>query len=124
MTLATLSLLRTLLELNCEDVMLDLVFKYLLPGTHVMVSQRREMRSLHARSASKILACVPSCCRRLGNKKSGYDDDGGGKDMGEKLHVYLGEARRNVRATSLACRCWRFKFDNRYIATSTSNFLS
>lgn len=36
----TLALLETLLDLNCEDIMLELIFKHLVPCTHIMYSQR------------------------------------------------------------------------------------
>ena len=38
--LATLELFSALIDLNCEDVMLALTMKHLLPCSHVMVSQR------------------------------------------------------------------------------------
>ena len=38
--LATLQLFNALVDLNCEDVMLALTMKHLLPGSHVMLSQR------------------------------------------------------------------------------------
>ncbi|KAF0295993.1 FTS and Hook-interacting protein [Amphibalanus amphitrite] len=60
----TLSLLHTLLDLNCEDVMLELVFRHLLPCTHVMVSQRTRVREpdQHGGTARKLLELVPACC--------------------------------------------------------------
>ncbi|XP_043237246.1 FHF complex subunit HOOK interacting protein 1B-like isoform X1 [Amphibalanus amphitrite] len=60
----TLSLLHTLLDLNCEDVMLELVFRHLLPCTHVMVSQRTRVREpdQHGGTARKLLELVPVCC--------------------------------------------------------------
>ncbi|XP_037070321.1 LOW QUALITY PROTEIN: protein FAM160A1-like [Pollicipes pollicipes] len=60
----TLSLLHTLLDLNCEDVMLELVFRHLLPCTHVMVSQRPKVREpeLYADTAQRLLSLVPGCC--------------------------------------------------------------
>ncbi|KAI1241402.1 hypothetical protein IHE44_0004875 [Lamprotornis superbus] len=53
--MVSLSLFRTLLSLNCEDVMLQLVLscpvppcapRYLLPCSHVMLSQKRAVRDL------------------------------------------------------------------------------
>nr|XP_023672700.1 FTS and Hook-interacting protein isoform X1 [Paramormyrops kingsleyae] len=63
--MVSLSLFRTLLSLNCEDLMLQLVLRYLLPCTHVMLSQRRAIREadLYGKSAHKFLSLIPECCR-------------------------------------------------------------
>ncbi|XP_005107718.1 FTS and Hook-interacting protein isoform X2 [Aplysia californica] len=60
----TLALFHTLIDLNCEDVMFQLVFRYLVPCTHVMVSQRRSVRDLdlYGKSAEKFLSLRPVCC--------------------------------------------------------------
>ncbi|XP_003972513.2 protein FAM160A1 [Takifugu rubripes] len=60
----SLALFRTLIGLYCEDVMLQLILRYLIPCNHIMLSQRcvvRE-RDCYSVSASKILALTPSCC--------------------------------------------------------------
>lgn len=63
--MVSLSLFRTLLSLNCEDFMLQLVLRYLLPCTHVMLSQRRAVREtdLYGKSADKFMSLIPECCR-------------------------------------------------------------
>ncbi|XP_017276692.1 FTS and Hook-interacting protein homolog isoform X2 [Kryptolebias marmoratus] len=63
--MVSLSLFRTLLSLNCEDVMLQLVLRYLLPCTHVMLSQRRAIREtdMYGKSADKFLSLIPACCQ-------------------------------------------------------------
>ncbi|KAI8798829.1 FTS and Hook-interacting protein [Biomphalaria glabrata] len=60
----TLALFHTLIDLNCEDVMFQLIFRYLVPCTHVMVSQRLSIRDLdlYGKSAEKFLSLRPSCC--------------------------------------------------------------
>ncbi|BFZ24048.1 hypothetical protein BsWGS_27087 [Bradybaena similaris] len=60
----TLALFYTLIALNCEDIMFQLVFRYLVPCTHVMVSQRRSVRDLdlYSKSAEKFLSLRPKCC--------------------------------------------------------------
>lgn len=60
----SLALFRTLIGLYCEDVMLQLIFKYLIPCNHMMLSQRRVLneRDCYSVSAAKILALTPSCC--------------------------------------------------------------
>ncbi|XP_062389910.1 FHF complex subunit HOOK-interacting protein 1B isoform X2 [Sardina pilchardus] len=63
--MVSLSLFKTLLSLNCEDLMLQLVLRYLLPCTHVMLSQRRAVREtdIYGKSADKFLSLIPECCR-------------------------------------------------------------
>eukprot|EP00117_Sycon_ciliatum_P042590 scpid36409/ scgid4766/ Protein FAM160A1 len=59
-----LSLFISLLDLNCEDVMLELTFKYLLPGDHVQPSQWSliSQPDLCSESATRFLVLIPSCC--------------------------------------------------------------
>lgn len=60
----SLALFHTLIGLYCEDVMLQLVLRYLIPCNHMMLSQRRVVRErdCYSVSAAKILALTPSCC--------------------------------------------------------------
>ncbi|XP_068428342.1 FHF complex subunit HOOK-interacting protein 1B [Clinocottus analis] len=76
--MVSLSLFRTLLSLNCEDVMLQLVLRYLLPCTHVMLSQRRAIREtdLYGKSADKFLSLIPECCRLNAASSAERDEDG------------------------------------------------
>lgn len=62
--IVSLALFRTLTGLYCEDVMLQLVLRYLIPCNHMMLSQRRVVRErdCYSASAAKILALTPSCC--------------------------------------------------------------
>ncbi|XP_078684563.1 FHF complex subunit HOOK-interacting protein 1B-like isoform X3 [Branchiostoma floridae x Branchiostoma belcheri] len=64
-SVVTLALFRTVISLNCEDVMLELVLKYLVPCTHVMVSQRRSVKEadLYGKTSEKFLSLTPDCCR-------------------------------------------------------------
>ncbi|KAJ8350164.1 hypothetical protein SKAU_G00252940 [Synaphobranchus kaupii] len=63
--MVSLSLFRTLLSLNCEDLVLQLILRYLLPCTHVMLSQRPAVREtdMYGKSADKFLSLIPECCR-------------------------------------------------------------
>ncbi|CAL8370990.1 unnamed protein product [Arctogadus glacialis] len=74
--MVSLSLFRTLLSLNCEDLMLQLVLRYLLPCTHVMLSQRRAVREadVYGKCADKFLSLIPECCR-LGAAPPGERED-------------------------------------------------
>ncbi|XP_035274737.1 protein FAM160A1 [Anguilla anguilla] len=60
----SLALFHTLIGLHCEDVMLQLILRYLIPCNHMMLSQRwvvRE-RDCYSVSAAKLLSLTPSCC--------------------------------------------------------------
>ncbi|XP_023654858.1 FHF complex subunit HOOK-interacting protein 1A [Paramormyrops kingsleyae] len=60
----SLALFRTLIGLYCEDVMLQLILRYLIPCSHMMLSQRCVIkeRDCYSVSAAKFLALTPSCC--------------------------------------------------------------
>ncbi|KAK0153968.1 Protein FAM160A1 [Merluccius polli] len=60
----SLALFRTLIGLYCEDVMLQLILRYLIPCNHMMLSQRRVVRErdCYSVSAAKMLSLTPSCC--------------------------------------------------------------
>ncbi|XP_014216802.1 UPF0518 protein AGAP011705 isoform X2 [Copidosoma floridanum] len=65
LTLVTLALFETLVDLNCEDVMLELCFGALAPCSHVMLSQRRRLLNdldPFGRCADKFLSLAPNCC--------------------------------------------------------------
>ncbi|XP_065107900.1 FHF complex subunit HOOK-interacting protein 1B [Paramisgurnus dabryanus] len=75
--MVSLSLFKTLLSLNCEDLMLQLVLRYLLPCTHVMLSQKRAVREtdLYGKSADKFLSLIPECCKVNAAPSSERDDE-------------------------------------------------
>uniref|UniRef100_A0A8C4F1Q9 FHF complex subunit HOOK-interacting protein 1B n=1 Tax=Dicentrarchus labrax TaxID=13489 RepID=A0A8C4F1Q9_DICLA len=87
--MVSLSLFRTLLSLNCEDVMLQLVLRYLLPCTHVMLSQRRAIRDtdLYGKSADKFLSLIPECCRLNAAPSTERDEDSAFWGKGEQQTV-------------------------------------
>ncbi|KAM9319629.1 FHF complex subunit HOOK-interacting protein 1B [Gastrophryne carolinensis] len=64
--MVSLTLFQTLLQLNCEDVLLQLVFRYLIPCNHVMLSQRRAVKDLdlYCKTADKFLSLIPQSCRQ------------------------------------------------------------
>uniref|UniRef100_A0A670ZJV7 FHF complex subunit HOOK-interacting protein 1B n=1 Tax=Pseudonaja textilis TaxID=8673 RepID=A0A670ZJV7_PSETE len=63
--MVSLSLFRTLIGLHCEDVLLQLVLRYLIPCSHVMLSQKRAVKELdlYGKAAAKFLSLIPHCCR-------------------------------------------------------------
>ncbi|XP_050519958.1 FHIP family protein GL19323 isoform X2 [Daktulosphaira vitifoliae] len=58
---ATLALMETIVDLNCEDIMLDLILKYLVPCTHIMLSQRSRIKQtdIYCKSADIFLSLIP-----------------------------------------------------------------
>uniref|UniRef100_T1J1Q6 Uncharacterized protein n=1 Tax=Strigamia maritima TaxID=126957 RepID=T1J1Q6_STRMM len=133
LSLVTLSLFRTLVDLNCEDVM------YLNPCTHVMVSQRSRVRDVdfYCKTASKFLSLTPDCChvnegkdspahnmsssesapnlasitrrsRTLGAEDTMLEKDG---VLEANFLDYLLEAEKNVRACRVACSNWVCAYD-------------
>jgi hypothetical protein len=60
----TISLLETLVDLNCEDLMIELIFKYLINGNHLMVSHRQKSLNydVHCRATEMFLSLSPECC--------------------------------------------------------------
>ncbi|XP_045736258.1 FHF complex subunit HOOK-interacting protein 1A [Mirounga angustirostris] len=75
----SLALFRTLIGLHCEDVMLQLVLRYLIPCNHMMLSQRWAVkeRDCYSVSAAKLLALTPVCCSSgitltLGNQERDF----------------------------------------------------
>ncbi|XP_051782136.1 FHF complex subunit HOOK interacting protein 1B isoform X3 [Erpetoichthys calabaricus] len=75
--MVSLSLFKTLLSLNCEDFMLQLVLRYLLPCTHVMISQRRAVREIdiYGKSSDKFLSLIPECCKLELGSTSEHEED-------------------------------------------------
>ncbi|XP_072553516.1 FHF complex subunit HOOK-interacting protein 1A [Salminus brasiliensis] len=58
----SLALFRTLIGLYCEDVMLQLILRYLIPCTHLLCSERRRLRErdCYSSSAAALLSLTPS----------------------------------------------------------------
>ncbi|KAL7864174.1 hypothetical protein AOLI_G00155940 [Acnodon oligacanthus] len=58
----SLALFRTLISLYCEDVMLQLILRYLIPCTHLLCSERHRLRErdCYSSSAAAFLSLTPS----------------------------------------------------------------
>ena len=54
-----------MVSLNCEDILLWLVFRHLIPLKHLVPSKREAIRQadLHGRAADKLLSLTPICCQ-------------------------------------------------------------
>ncbi|XP_049885579.1 FHIP family protein GJ17503 isoform X2 [Pectinophora gossypiella] len=77
LSLVSLSLMETLIDLNCEDVMIELVFKYLLNGHHLMVTQRHQIADPepYREAAIAFLGLSPRCCSRPLDKTREWVDE-------------------------------------------------
>ncbi|XP_077461402.1 FHF complex subunit HOOK-interacting protein 1A [Stigmatopora argus] len=135
----SLALFRTLIALHCEDVMLQLILRYLIPCNHMMLSQRRAVRErdFYSASAAKILALTPPCCapersppplRQLESilfskaerdEASVKGDPAGNSSctIGSEIFLdvsylhYLDDARARIAASARACRVWSAAYD-------------
>ncbi|RVE49313.1 hypothetical protein evm_006026 [Chilo suppressalis] len=77
LSLVSLCLMETLIDLNCEDVMIDLVFKHLLNGHHLMVNHRHKIADPepYREAAVAFLSLTPRCCARPLNKTREWVDE-------------------------------------------------
>ncbi|XP_029381860.1 protein FAM160A1-like [Echeneis naucrates] len=124
----SLALFRTLIGLFCEDVMLQLVFRYLIPCSHLSRRQRSSLkqRDCYSSGAASFLLLMPSWCPGY---VSGSElvlwpkaaeltvSDSVGYYRGSDflmdvnyLH-YLWDARQAIAASRRACRLWSAPYD-------------
>lgn len=116
--LVTLALFETIIELNCEDLMLELVFQYLQPCLHLMVSQRKNLLSIdpYCYSFEKLLSLTPSCCDTEVYDFAKFSESDSSIRSNEKFtfqqslygkyNAYLTDARNKIGACQMACSCW------------------
>lgn len=120
----TLSLLETLINLDSEEVMVELILKHLAPCNHVMISQRRRLREVepYASNAFKFLSLSPSCCSMrsvpvpsrahlpVSSQSYAY-----GLRPEESLygnyHAYLCDAKSKIESCSKNCKNWSQAYD-------------
>ncbi|KAK4014764.1 hypothetical protein OUZ56_027272 [Daphnia magna] len=97
--LATLNLFYALIELNCEDVMLVLAMRHLLPCTHVMLSQRGDIlqeSDTNCLWAAKFLSLVPSACTTRALDKNRVPDSGQNPAENEPLSRIRSWSRASI----------------------------
>ncbi|KAL5239491.1 hypothetical protein ACI65C_006901 [Semiaphis heraclei] len=102
--IATLALMETILDLNCEDVMLELVFKYLVPCTHIMLSQRSRIKQVdsYCKSADIFLSLIPDVLKhRNVNSQTLYSEYRG----------YLNYARIKIAECAIETKYWTYLYD-------------
>ncbi|XP_075234384.1 FHIP family protein AGAP011705 isoform X7 [Lycorma delicatula] len=102
--IVTLALFETLIDLNCEDVMLELVLRHLVPCTHVMLSQRSRVSHIdpYCRSAEKFLSLAPTIPSRTEIMEGSLYGD---------YQAYLFDARNKINLCAMATSCWTYSYD-------------
>ncbi|XP_061379790.1 FHIP family protein GJ17503-like isoform X2 [Danaus plexippus] len=77
LSLVTLSLMETLIDLNTEDVMMELVYKYLLSGNHLLAAYRSKLTDPepYREAAVAFLGLSPNCCMRSVRKTREWVDE-------------------------------------------------
>ncbi|XP_039759985.1 UPF0518 protein GJ17503 isoform X2 [Pararge aegeria] len=77
LSLVTLSLMETLIDINCEDVMIELIYKYLLNGNYLMATYRSKLSEPepYRDAAVAFLGLRPNCCSRPLEKTKEWVDE-------------------------------------------------
>lgn len=149
--IVTLGLFETLINLNCEDIMLELCLGALSPCSHVMLSQRRRLRDIDpfGRAAEKFLSLTPSCCSPFTSINSQFSSlpnnttyEKYSNTTSESLkslpasinygvrssdslygnyHAYLCDARQKIRACRIACSTWSYQYNGELPKDSTTS---
>lgn len=128
--LVTMALFQTLVNLNSEDVMIELVLKYLLPCNHVMGSQRKMIQEmdLYGKVAVRFLTLIPSCCfpdvhsesilaetSQVDNGKEDEDQTSSTPEepltLSSDFLTYLLDVRKTLSDRRVACSCWSALWD-------------
>lgn len=121
--MVTLSLFDTILSLHCEDLMLELLLKYLLPCQHVPISQRYKINQVtpYALAVNNFLELAPEVMKHANyspleseeqqqsvSKTIGANWNHYGLHTGDSLynnyHAYLFEARNKIGQCKSACQ--------------------
>ncbi|CAN9509360.1 unnamed protein product [Ophioblennius macclurei] len=128
----SLALFRTLIGLFCEDVMLQLVFRYLIPCSHLsrMQSCSLKQRDCYSSSAASFLLLLPSWCPVYFHNTNAHSEHihwPKGADLSVSDSVaycrgsdflmdvnyiqYLCDARQAISTSHRACRFWSAPYD-------------
>ncbi|CAH0731765.1 unnamed protein product, partial [Brenthis ino] len=77
LSLVTLCLMETLIDLNCEDVMIELIYKHLINGNHLMAVYRNKLTDPepYREAAVSFLGLSPKCCSRPVEKTKEWVDE-------------------------------------------------
>ncbi|XP_017786072.1 PREDICTED: UPF0518 protein AGAP011705 [Nicrophorus vespilloides] len=118
LSLVSLALFETLIDLNCEDVMLKLVFHHLQPCLHLMISQRKLTFPLdpHCQSSEKFLNLSPMCCEdilltpNIDGRPVNWNHYGGQTSLYGNYHAYLCDAKNKINGCQMACTAWTHSY--------------
>ncbi|XP_025833701.1 UPF0518 protein AGAP011705-like [Agrilus planipennis] len=128
-SLVTISLFETIVDLNCEDLMLELVFQHLLPSLHLILSHRQKMLLLdpHCHSFEKFLALAPNCINieqlpRIDEKPIFWNYFGGHQTLYGNYHAYLCDARSKITSCQIGCSNWSNSYNGYEVPLSETNF--
>ncbi|CAB4066761.1 unnamed protein product [Lepeophtheirus salmonis] len=115
LSLVTLKLFYSLIDLNCEDVQFWLILKYLVPLSHILPPHRACIiqPDLHSRASEKFLALVPICCQRENSEEQDMNQS---RKRSIRLPCccytyYLHDARLSVRYNLERTKFWVFPYD-------------
>ncbi|KAJ8953282.1 hypothetical protein NQ318_015864 [Aromia moschata] len=111
--LVSLAVFESMVDLDCEDLMLELVFKHLQPCLHLMLSQRKILLplDLHCQSFEKLLTLSPRCCQLAdeaiieGNNVQ-WNHFKHKQSLYGKYYAYLCDARTKIGRCQMACMVW------------------
>ncbi|KAG8592386.1 hypothetical protein GDO81_000487 [Engystomops pustulosus] len=137
----SLAMFRTLIGFHCEDVMLQLILRYLLPCNHMMLSQRSAVKERDCYSSAKFLALTPDCCfnatangedveknyimlLKIKQKDTSESNSSSGSYEAESIFPeeymdtvdasylkYLCEAEENILRCAEDCKVWSAPYD-------------
>lgn len=111
--LVSLAVFESMVDLDCEDLMLELVFKHLQPCLHLMISQRKILLPLdpYCQSFEKLLTLAPKCCqiiddRNIEANSSHFNTLKHKQSLYGKYYAYLCDARNKISKCQMACSAW------------------
>lgn len=128
--MVTLSLFDTMLSLHCEDIMLELVLKFLQPCKHIPISHYNKINrsDCYTHAVNYFLELSPDVMKEnsdtlskrepVVSKTIGANWNHYGLHSGESLYsnyqAYLFDARHRISQCSSACSRWtsQYKFQN------------
>ncbi|CAH0562283.1 unnamed protein product [Brassicogethes aeneus] len=123
LSLVSLAVFESLVDLNCEDIMLELVFKFLQPCLHLMLSQRHILLPLDplCQSFEKLLGLAPKCCEvllPLEPSENQVTHSKSRQTLYGKYYAYLCDARSKITRCQMACLLW----NNAYTGSEESDY--
>lgn len=121
--MVTISLFDTLLGLNSEEIMLEIILKYLIPCQHVPILHRHKINKIDPffTAVDFILDLSPEVMKEATNsiaqqqiqpvsKTIGANWNHYGNNTGDSLysnyHAYLFDARHKIAQCKIACEQW------------------